>query len=305
MSTQLVQHRALAALALLAAVACSDATPTTTTDVTSGGSPTSGGAAQAGSAPAAGAGAGAGATGVVGGAAGSSPGAAGQAGAAGSTSGGATTAGSAGMGGSAGLGGATNGGAGGSAGVGGASLISLASELDKFRLECPCVDANHFGLDKQDNCDSTPAVDRQTYQKKLGGDPNVVYDVKLHVRGDTEPNTYTGGKLEQDRFYTGGQTSTPGYTAYMLSVADPKEVYFFNYNPTTSHIHFLIDYEVVIPMRGGSTVTFDVNGGKSVPDGHGVSNREQLVVPGIPPAPDPFNGQLVQFDVVSVQPHVM
>jgi len=305
MSRRRVQHKALAALALLAAVACSDAAPSPTTDVTTGGHSASGGSPQAGSAPVPAAGAGG--TGVTGGAAGSGPGSAGRAGAAGSSNGGAPTAGGTGLGGSASLGGAANGGAAGAAGaagVGGDSLISLASELDKFRLECPCIDANHFGLDKQDNCDSTPAVDRQTYQKRLGGDPNVVYDVKLHVRGDTEPNTYTGGKLEQDRFYTGGQTSTPGYTAYMLSVADPKEVYFFNYNPTTSHIHFLIDYEVVIPMRGGSTVTFDVNGGKSVPDGHGVSNREQLVVPGIPPAPDPFNGQLVQFDVVSVQPHV-
>ncbi len=180
-------------------------------------------------------------------------------------------------------------------------LVAIAAELDHFRLECPCIDADHFGLDKQDNCDQVPTVDRQTYKKTLRGDPNVTYDVTLHVRGDTEPNTYVNGKLEQNRFYTGGETSTPGYTAYMLSVDLPKQVYFFNYNPTTSHIHFLIDYQVVIPMKGGTSVTFDVNGGKSVPDGHGVSNRERLVVPGIAPAPDPFNGQLVQFDVVSVQ----
>jgi hypothetical protein len=147
----------------------------------------------------------------------------------------------------------------------------------------------------------TPAVDRQTYTKKLAGDPNVVYDVTLHVRGNTEPNTYVNGTLEQNRFYTGGETSTPGYTSYMLSVTLPNQVYFFNYNPTTSHIHFLIDYQVTIPMKGGTTVILDVNGGKSVPDGHGVSNRESLVVPGIPPAPNPFNGQLVQLDVVSVR----
>jgi len=180
-------------------------------------------------------------------------------------------------------------------------LLAIAALLDKFRFECPCIDADHFGLDKQDNCDMTPAVDRQTYTKKLAGDPNVVYDVTLHVRGNTEPNTYVNGTLEQNRFYTGGETSTPGYTSYMLSVTLPNQVYFFNYNPTTSHIHFLIDYQVTIPMKGGTTVILDVNGGKSVPDGHGVSNRESLVVPGIPPAPNPFNGQLVQLDVVSVR----
>ena len=214
-------------------------------------------------------------------------------------SGGASTGGMAGAEGGSLTGGAP---AAGSGGVGGSGLLAIAAELAQFRLECPCLDADHFGLDKLDTCDASPEVDRQTYAKTLGGDPNVTYDVKLRVRGNTEPNTYVGGTLEQERFYIGGETSTPGYTAYMLSVAEPKQVYFFNHNPTTGHIHFLIDYEVVIAMQGGTSVTFEVNGGKSVPDGHGVSNREALVVPGIAPAPDPFNGQLVQFDVVSVEP---
>lgn len=266
--------------------------------------------------PASGAGAGAGnvagGTGTAGatGVAGSAPAAsgAGNGGMAGSSSG----AASVGLGGSAAGaatgGGGTDGGAAtagnaGTAGSGGDATLAITSEIDKMRLECPCIDAAHFGLDKQDNCDATPAVDRQTYVKHLGGDPSVTYDVTLHVRGNTEPNTYVKGTLAQDRFYTGGETSTPGYTAYMLTVADPQQTYFFNYNPSTGHIHFLIDYQVVIPMKGGTTLTFEVNGGKSMPDGHGVSNRESLVVPDVPPAPAPFNGQLVQFDVVSVKTH--
>jgi hypothetical protein len=287
-------------LGLLAASACSDVPKA----VPAGG----GGAPQGGAGAAGGPPASAGAPSAGSGGLATTSGAAG----AGASSAGMAGTGSAGMAGSASPGGA--GGAGGGAGLGGASAgsggaaggntgSSIAAELHRFRLECPCIDADHFGANKSDNCDQTPAVDRQTHVKKLGGDPNVLYDVKLRVRGNTEPNTFTGGKLEQDRFYIGGQTSTPGYTAYMLSVAQPQQVYFFNYNPTTGHIHFLLDYEVVIPMQGGTTVTFEVNGGKSVPDGHGVSNREQLVVPDIPPAPNPFNGQLVQFDVVSVQPH--
>jgi hypothetical protein len=301
MSDFLANRRIYFALGLLASSACSDA-PTAAPGA-GGNATTQGGGGAAGS-PAAAAGApSAGSAGIAtsGGGAGAS-----GAGGAGSNSGGAAGSvapgGGAGGGGGAGLGGASagNGGA-----AGGDASLSIAAELNQFRLECPCSDPDHFGTDKQDNCDQIAAVDRQTHVKTLGGDPNVVYDVKLHVRGNTEPNTYTGGKLEQNRFYIGGQTSTPGYTAYMLSVGQPKQVYFFNYNPTTGHIHFLIDYEVVIPMQGGTTVTFEVNGGKSVPDGHGVSNREQLVVPDIPPAPNPFNGQLVQFDVMSVQPRAM
>jgi hypothetical protein len=229
-----------------------------------------------------------------------------MAGSAGAIGGGSTSGGSGGSSGTAGAssasGASSAAGSSGTAGAsGGAGLLAIASSFDKFRFECPCIDADHFGLDKIDNCDNAPAVERQTYAKKLAGEPNVVYDVRLHVRGNTEPNTYVKGKLDPNgRFYVGGETSAPGYSAYMLTVADPQEVYFFNYNPTTSHMHFLIDYEVTIPMRGGTTLTFQVNGGKSVPDGHDASNRERLVVPGIEPAPDPYNGQLVQFDVVSV-----
>lgn len=220
----------------------------------------------------------------------------GGASAAGSSGGGA--GGASGASGSAG----TSGSGGASGAGGGDGLLAVAADFATFRLECPCIDADHFGADKTDNCDSSPAVDRQTHMKMVAGDPSVVYDVKLHVRGNTEPNTYVKGKLDpNNRFYVGGETSTPGYTAYMLTVSDPQQVYFFNYNPSTSHIHFLIDYEVTIPMRGGTSIKFEVNGGKSVPDGHGVSNREELVVPGVPPAPDPFNGQFVQFDVVSIQ----
>jgi hypothetical protein len=286
-------------LALVLSASCSDSQPGV---VASGGAgsggtataPTAGGAsapittAGAAGTPAAG---GSGTTGGGGGSAGGVPsggsGSSGVSGAGGT--GGAALAGTAGVGGAAGSG-------------GGAGASAIAADFDKFRLECPCIDADHFGSDKTDNCDATPAVDRQTYTKAVAGDANVVYDVKLHVRGNTEPNTYVKGALDANkRFYVGGETSTPGYTAYMLTVSEPPQVYFFNYNPSTSHIHFLIDYEVTIPMRGGTMVKFEVNGGKSVPDGHGVSNREQLVVPGVPPAPDPFNGQFVQFDVVSVQ----
>jgi hypothetical protein len=300
------------ALCLALLPGCSDSQPA---NAGSGGVSSSAGSSSAGSNSA-----GASATGgtPAGGAGGSS----GRAGSAGSvTAGGGTggtsvpSAGAAGLGGASGaasggggVAGAFGGsGASGSSGMGAASggpgLLTLASGFDQFRFECPCIDANHFGPSKGENCDNAATADRQTHSKKLAGDASIVYDVKLRVRGNTEPNTYVLGKLDPNkRFYVGGETSTPGYTAYMLTVADPKQVYFFNYNPSTSHIHFLIDYEVTIPMRGGTTLTFEVNGGKSVPDGHGVSNHDRLVVPGIPPAPDPYNGQLVQFDVVSVQP---
>jgi hypothetical protein len=294
------ERRLGALFTLTVACACSDATssppPASGGFGGAGGSPVAAAGAPAGGVNAAGSASNAGANAGNSGAGGmANAGEGGSLGEAGSARGGAGASGG-------GTGGTPAAGSGGAAGAGGDGLLSIAAELSALRLECPCIDANHFGAEKSDNCDAAAEVDRQTYVRKLGGDPSLTYDVKLRVRGNTEPNTYVGGKLEQERFYVGGQTSTPGYTAYMLTVSEPRQVYFFNHNPTTGHVHFLIDYEVVIPIRGGATATFEVNGGKSVPDGHGVSNRERLVVPGVAPAPDPFNGQLVQFDVVSVTP---
>jgi len=198
-----------------------------------------------------------------------------------------------------GAGGAVSG-AGGAGGTGG--TLSIAESIHEFRLESPCIDADHFGSDQPENCDVAADVDRQTYTETLAGDSDVVYDVTLRVRGITEPNIYASGTLEPPRFYVGGATTEAGYTAYSLTVADPAEVYFFNYNDSVGHFLLELDYEVVIPMRGGTTLTFDVNGQTSVPDGHGVSNRDGWVVPDIPPAPDPFNGQFIQFDVLDVAP---
>jgi hypothetical protein len=198
-----------------------------------------------------------------------------------------------------GAGGATSS-AGGVGGTGG--TLSVAESIHEFRLESPCIDADHFGSDQPENCDVTAEVDRQTYTETLAGDSDVIYDVTLRVRGVAEPNTYASGSLEAPRFYVGGATTQPGYTAYSLTVTEPAEVYFFNYNDSVGHFLLELDYEVVIPMRGGTTVTFDINGQTSVPDGHGVSNRDGLVVADVPPAPDAFNGQFIQFDVSDVTP---
>ena len=226
--------------------------------------------------------------------------------------GGMAGAGTAGATGAAGSGNISGGGSGGVGGTGGAAgessggsagsgdEVSPAGDLDGFRFECPCLpgEENHSG---DGNCEVAPETDRQTYVKTMGGDPNTIYNVTFRVRGLTEPNTYVQGTLEGERLYIGGSTSTAGYTSYMMSVADPMQHYFFNYNPTTSHMHFILDYEVTVPIRGGTEVTFDVDGDGSVPDGHQVANFDELVVPDVPPAPDWYDGQFVQLDVVSVE----
>ena len=64
------------------------------------------------------------------------------------------------------------------------------------------------------------------------------------------------------------------------------------------HTIFTIDDEKTIEIDGGATVTFHGNG----QNGLLISNFSKLVVPDVSPAPQPFNGQFVQMDVVKVEP---
>lgn len=41
----------------------------------------------------------------------------------------------------------------------------------------------------------------------------------------------------------------------MMTVADPAQHYFFNYNPSLGHLHFLLDYTVTVKIRGGTTAS--------------------------------------------------
>ena len=75
----------------------------------------------------------------------------------------------------------------------------------------------------------------------FGGDPAVVYDVVVRVRGLVEPRGYTGGMLQDPAnpwLYVGGMPGGPDdnafYNQYKILVAEPKQVYYLNANSNTN-----------------------------------------------------------------------
>ncbi len=85
-----------------------------------------------------------------------------------------------------------------------------------------------------------------------------------------------------------------------LSVASPRRDYFFNKGTHNGDELFKLDYTASIKVEGGSTMTFiasDENMDQA-------KNYKNIVVDGIPPAPLPFDGEFVQFNVVSVNPQL-
>jgi hypothetical protein len=140
----------------------------------------------------------------------------------------------------------------------------------------------------------------------FGGDPSVVYDVEIRIRGLTEPKDFVDGEVLESHFQIGGTPGANDYNIYSIDVADPVETYTLNRNEMgVGHYTFVVDYTVTIPIRGGSEVRLtmiDPNDIAIANPGGNIASGEPFVVPDIEPFPEPFYGQFLQMDVLSVAP---
>ena len=175
--------------------------------------------------------------------------------------------------------------------------------IDGYRFEFPCKEALPENPKPGADCNSAlvmgdPAkTDQFTAEKNFGGQKGKKYKVTLRIRGVVEPMMYKGGEQVGEYFYIGGEKNNATYNVYQISVAEPKQHYFLNRQDKVGHQIFTIDYTQTIEIAGGSAITFHGNG----QNGRLISNFKKLTVADIAPAPQPFNGQFVQINVVDVQ----
>ena len=194
---------------------------------------------------------------------------------------------------------------------GGEDPLAFAGEMNGYRWELPCEDPS-----LRDTCPWDPALlegalddpNATLHRETLvvfGGDPSVVYDVEIRIRGLTEPKDFTGGEVLESHFQIGGTPGTNDYNIYGIEVADPPQSYTLNRNEMgTGHYTFVVDYTVTIPIRGGAEVRLSMIDPNNIAIANPGGNigTEPFVVPDIPPFPDPFFGQFLQMDVLSVGP---
>jgi hypothetical protein len=181
-------------------------------------------------------------------------------------------------------------------------LKSIAASIDGYRFEFPCKDPmpenpkpGADGVSARATND--PATnDKFTDVKKFGGDSGKRYKVTIRVRGVVEPMMYKDGQMDGEYFYIGGQPNNATYNIYELSVSAPESHYFFNRQDKVGHRIFTIDYTKTIEIQGGATLTFHGDG----QNGRMITNFLKLVVPDVPPAPQPYNGQFIQLNVTDV-----
>jgi hypothetical protein len=185
-----------------------------------------------------------------------------------------------------------------------AAKADPAASLAGLRLEVPCANPK-FSNDTECHWDQSllQTADPQWKLKReivrtFAGKAGTLYNVTLHVRGIVEPKNFTGGEVQHDHFQSGGTPVKNDYNFYSLRVSDPEATYTFNRNEQkVGHYTFVIDYRVTIPIRGGATVTMGAYDSNDV----AIANHQRLVVDGVPPAPQPFDGQFFQLDVESIR----
>jgi hypothetical protein len=181
-------------------------------------------------------------------------------------------------------------------------LKKVASSIDGYRFEFPCKDPmpenpkpGADGISAR-MTDDPKTNDKFTDVKEFGGEAGKRYKVTLHVRGVVEQMMYKDGTPVGERFYIGGAPNNATYNIYKLSVSSPASHFFFNRDDKVGHRIFTIDYTASIEVDGGATITLHGDG----QNGHMITNFSKLVVPGIAPARQPFNGQFIQLDVTNV-----
>lgn len=179
----------------------------------------------------------------------------------------------------------------------------IAGGLTGLRWELPCTSSGS-------SC-SCPALQTQT--ATVEGTGGQSYDITLHFRGIVEEKTYTGqadggagpqivasGGVNSNLFISGGIPDTGTFNIYELDVSDPKQTFFLNSGQSGIGSVFAIDYTATIRMNAGATITMTANSIEGVEISNVGTNGRPVVVPGIPPAPQAFNGQFVQMDVETV-----
>jgi hypothetical protein len=235
---------------------------------------------------------------------GGTTGSAGASGRGGSTAGTTGTGGAAGAAGTTGGRGGSSGGSGGTTGTGGSTANFFPGGALRVDDPCSSLLGGNVCLHQGKTSDNGTPFSKMA-QITVGGTPGTMYQVKIHIRGVTEPTHVQGGTPGTPaNFITGGSAYADSvnegqYQQWRLTTTVPNQHYYLNvFTEGLSHIVKLLDYTETIQIGGGSVVTLDVHDGNA----HEISNtvnNPPLAPTGCPGSMS--SGQFVQIDADSAQ----
>ncbi len=145
-----------------------------------------------------------------------------------------------------------------------------------------------------------PTTSSTVTSTTLGGAAGRTYDITLRFRGVVEEKTYNNGCFT-GRYSSGGVPGADAYNVYRLSVSSPPQTYYLNAGTSFVTRTWAIDLTQTIQMDAGATVTLFAD----AIDATEIRNRDDsgapISIPDVLPA-QPYDGQFIQMDVLSVTP---
>jgi hypothetical protein len=165
-------------------------------------------------------------------------------------------------------------------------------------LHDPCTGANPT---QPDTCLHERLVEKRF---TFGGNPGVIHDVRLRIRGLFEPTTIEGGETPypgHPYFKVGGTVSAREWSAWHIEVSSPRQTYWLNHYPKVSHTIYAEDFEATIPVAGGSAVVVRVVDGNDRQIDNGAAGRpdRRQIIKGV--VDRALDGQLLRLDVLDVK----
>lgn len=171
---------------------------------------------------------------------------------------------------------------------------TVETSLSGLRWELPCM--------AQTTPELCTTLDQLSDDTTLAGATGTTYDVTLRIRGVVEPKTYTGGTAG-DGWNRDGAPANDTANIYALVISSPAAVYYVNSGTTRlpSELYAeAVDFEMTIAVDSGATITLQADSLDALQIRNIDANGMPIVVPDVPPAPDAYDGQFVQMDVLSV-----
>jgi hypothetical protein len=167
--------------------------------------------------------------------------------------------------------------------------------LHDLRVELPCLGTGNAGV----NCDMPDADEEST---TIEGDPGKDYVVTIRVRGVVEQKTYSDYSESDGMWIAGGTPDGGSWNIFSLEVSSPAQTYYLNSGASGQDECFLLDVQKDILMAHGATLTlFAGSGGDVLGTINMDFDGEPIIISGVPPYPNAFDGQFVQVDIVDVE----
>lgn len=164
--------------------------------------------------------------------------------------------------------------------------------LEMIRWESPCR-----GGDGPERCRTDGPI---TAAFNLRGLPGSQYEVVLRFRGVVERRTYVGGYHEGGAWQIGGGPTANARNIFQLELTSPAQSIYLNRTDDQEEFCEIIDERLAIRFNVGTSILANIQGRGAQLRNRGADGRP-LVVAGVPPAPQPYNGQFIQLSVESIR----